>query len=166
MNLSTLSTLQLLYVAWLALAAGWDFLRMRIPNLLTGSLMLLFLVQGALDPFGTDWLSHLAAGLGMLVVVLPLFAFGWIGGGDAKLLAAVALWAGLQHLPLVLIVTALTGSVLMLLLISLRPLLWAVVSRFLGERALPYLPRCMEPGTGIPYGVAIALGGAAILLPS
>ena len=164
MSLSTLSALQLLYVAWLALAAGWDFLRMRIPNLLTGAIALLFLAQGALDPFGTDWLLHLAAGLGMLVVVLPLFALGWIGGGDAKLLAAVALWAGLWKLPLVLAVMGIAGGVLALMLIAFRPMLWGMISRFLGQRALPYLPRCMEPGTGIPYGVAIALGGAAILL--
>ena len=44
-------------------------------------------------------LLHVAAGAAVLAVTFALFAFGWIGGGDAKLAAATALWLGFDTLP-------------------------------------------------------------------
>ena len=52
----------------------------------------------------------LAVGVGMLVVGAGMFALGWIGGGDAKLMAAAALWVGLRGLAPFAIYTALAGG--------------------------------------------------------
>ena len=42
---------------------------------------------------------HVAAALAVLVVTFVFFSRGWIGGGDAKLAAATALWLGFDQLP-------------------------------------------------------------------
>ena len=56
----------------------------------------------------------------MLVVGAAMFALGWIGGGDAKLLASAALWVGLRGLAPFAIYTALAGGLLALGLVALR----------------------------------------------
>ena len=45
-----------------------------------------------------DFLMHLGAGAAVLVVAFACFAMGWVGGGDAKVAAGVALWFGFDHL--------------------------------------------------------------------
>jgi prepilin peptidase CpaA len=96
-----------------------------------------------------------------LLVGMGLFALGWIGGGDAKLLAACCLWFGWPDAQLFLLDTALAGGAFAFLLIMAR-----------GQLIRPFLPllggwagRLTQPGEPAPYGVAIALG-ALIAFPS
>jgi len=89
----------------------------------------------------------LLAGMGM-------FAAGWIGGGDAKLLAAVSLWLGLSAMPVFLIVTALAGGGLAVLLMNVRS---SWVQPYLAS-APAWIARLATPGADVPYGVAIAVG--------
>ena len=63
---------------------------------------------------------HLAAGALVLVVCFGLFAAGWIGGGDAKLAAATALWFGFEQLLPYLAVAGVVGGVLTLAILMLR----------------------------------------------
>lgn len=96
---------------------------------------------------------HLAAGFVVLSGGAALFAMNVWGGGDAKLLAAVSLWTGFPDLPRLLLVTALSGGILAL--------------AALAAPRLPFLAvwgrRCRIE-RGVPYGLAIALGGVDWLL--
>jgi prepilin peptidase CpaA len=56
----------------------------------------------------------------MLVFVFGLFARGWIGGGDAKLAAAIALWLGFDHLSDYAHSASILGGLLTVSIILLR----------------------------------------------
>ncbi|HEY5084239.1 MAG TPA: prepilin peptidase, partial [Rhizomicrobium sp.] len=83
----------------LAAAAGWDLASFTIPNFLSAALLAVFAVFAFAAGLGFAAIGwHLAAGLVGLFVGFTLFALGYIGGGDAKLFAAVALWLGFRDL--------------------------------------------------------------------
>ena len=67
-------------------------------------------------------LWHAGAGAIVLVVTFVMFSFGWIGGGDAKLAAATALWLGFAHLFDYLVYASVLGGALTLALIQFRTL--------------------------------------------
>jgi prepilin peptidase CpaA len=147
-------TRMLLFPGLMAFAAVSDMLTMTISNRIS-----LILIAGfaGLAVFGGmslhDVMSHLGAGAAVLVVAFACFAFGWIGGGDAKLAASAALWFGFDHLLNYLVYASLFGGALTLLLLQFRqwPLPYA-----LGGQA--WLMRLHHKDTGIPYGIALALG--------
>jgi prepilin peptidase CpaA len=95
-------------------------------------------------------LSALVAGMGM-------FAAGWIGGGDAKLFAAVSLWLGLGALPAFLLTTAIAGGGFAMLLMNVRS---SPLRPYLSTGP-QWLARLATPGAEVPYGVAIAVGALA-----
>jgi prepilin peptidase CpaA len=102
-------------------------------------------------------LMHVAAAAIVLVVAFICFAQGWIGGGDAKLAAATALWFGFDHLFEYLVYASLFGGVLTLVLIQFRTLpLPAPLAR------QPWIMRLHEEGGGIPYGIALAAAALAV----
>ena len=79
----------------MAFAAASDLLTMTISNKLVVALVVGFVLLAPLT--GMDWQTfgmHWAAGGIVLVGAFLFFAVGWIGGGDAKFAAAVALWLG------------------------------------------------------------------------
>src|ERR1700742_2496864 len=83
----------------LAAAAGWDLASFTIPNFLSLALVALFavfIICAGLSWHAAGW--HLLAGLLGLCIGFALFALRYIGGGDAKLFAAVALWLGFLNL--------------------------------------------------------------------
>ncbi|WP_417489157.1 A24 family peptidase [Maricaulis sp.] len=148
-------------VALLLYGAFTDATRFIIPNWLTIAVAVLFPVAAVLAGFGwADAGNHLLAGLLALVLGMALFAPGWIGGGDAKLFAATALWFGWPGLAGFLIHTVLLGGVLVLvLLIARKALPMAGISpETLDGSAL-------APAAPVPYGIAIA-GGALWSLPA
>lgn len=144
----------------MAYAAANDLLTMLIPNRIS-----LLLVAGFTAVACTGIMSwpeigaHLGAGGLVLVVTFTLFAFGVIGGGDAKLAAATALWLGLDQLTDYLLVASLAGGALTLGLLAARaqPLPYAVAR-------LPFALHLHDRQTGIPYGIALA-GAALFVLP-
>ena len=100
---------------------------------------------------------HLAIGAAALAAGMGMFAVGWIGGGDAKLFAASALWLGWPALLTYLAVTGLAGGLLAVSLLGLRsPYLRPYL-----VRGPAWFSRLAEPGENVPYGVAIALGALA-----
>ena len=137
------------------LAALSDITSFTIPNRISALLFLAFfpaaLALGRpLGEIGADvavFAVALLAGMGM-------FAAGWIGGGDAKLLAVASLWLGLAAMPVFLLVTALAGGALAVLLMNVRSP-W--LQPYLGN-APAWLVRLASPGADVPYGVAIATG--------
>lgn len=141
----------------MAFAAAMDLLTMTIPNRVTLGLALAFFASAPLMGLGaSDIAMHMAAGAVVLVAGIALFAVGGFGGGDAKLLAAAALWIGFEQLVAFLALTAVCGGVLALAILYYRRL------PILGIRAPDWAMRLHKQGGGIPYGIAIT--GAALLV--
>ena len=101
-------------------------------------------------------LEAVGVGVAFLVAGIVMFALRWIGGGDAKLLAACALWLGWPAAAAFLVWTAVAGGVLALALLSSRK--WASYYPGVGPQ---WFARLMEPRGDIPYGLAIAAGALA-----
>jgi|SRR5450432_3511450 prepilin peptidase CpaA len=151
----------LLFPAMMAFAASTDLFTMtisnRVPLVLAGGFCALALLDGM--PL-IDVASHLAAGFLVLGVCFAFFARGWIGGGDAKLAAATALWLGWAQLYEYLLYASLFGGVLTLLLLEFRRRL---LPPMLAKQA--WVARLHEPNGGVPYGIALA-AAALLVYPS
>ena len=148
----------LLFPALMAFAASSDLLTMTISNRLSlalaGAFFLLTLVTGmSLATIG----MHLAAAALVLAVCFGFFSQGWIGGGDAKLAAATALWFGFDHLLDYLTYASLFGGLLTLVLIQFRKL---PLPGALARQA--WILRLHDAGGGIPYGIALAAAALAV----
>jgi prepilin peptidase CpaA len=144
----------------LAAAAGWDLASFTIPNFLQGLLIVSFLAFAAAAHLGAPGISsHLLAGCVGLIVGFTLFALGYIGGGDAKLYAALVLWLGLKDLMPYTLVATVLGGVLTLALLALRRL--PLPAPFARQG---WILRLHDSDAGIPYGVALA-AGAFVVLP-
>lgn len=141
-------------------AASYDLLTMQIPNRFPAALAIAFLALALLSglPLSTIGI-HLLAGLAVLAATFALFAFGFLGGGDAKLASAVALWLGIEQALPFLVLTALFGGALSLIVLAFRSI---PLPGFL----LGWTPalRLHEKGAGVPYGVALA-AAALIVFP-
>jgi len=139
-------------------AALADLFTMTIPNRIS---LVLIAVYFALAlylrlPLATVGL-HVSCGVAMLVVTFTMFQLGLIGGGDAKLAAATALWLGWQLLFDYGLIASLAGGVLTVSLVILR--------RYdLPEKLLSvgFIAKLAQKNGGVPYGIALALAGLAI----
>ncbi|MBV8888147.1 MAG: prepilin peptidase [Alphaproteobacteria bacterium] len=144
-------------------AALEDFRRLIIPNTLIVALCLLWPLYLA----GAPSLAGILAALGCAAVIFILgavcFAWGYIGGGDVKLLTAAILWAGPAGAPALLAVTGLLGGLLALVLLTPVGAQAAQAGRLLlGGADLP------APGAApiqVPYGVAIAAAALIVIVP-
>jgi prepilin peptidase CpaA len=148
----------LVFPLLLAFAALSDLLTMRISNrvviLLAASFCAVALLIGMpLQEFGL----HLACGAVVLAVAFAFFAFGWIGGGDAKLAAATSFWFGFGLTLPYLLYAAVLGGSLTLAILSLRRL---PLPGFLVR--VTWVHRLHDRHTGIPYGIALAAAGLLI----
>jgi len=150
----------LLFPALMAFAASSDLFTMTISNRVSLALIAgFFALALVMGMNASDLLSHTGAGLTVLVVTFVFFAFGWIGGGDAKLAAATALWLGFDHLFEYLIYASIFGGVLTLLIIKFRVL---PLPQFLARQG--WVMRLHQNNAGIPYGIALA-AAALIIYP-
>jgi prepilin peptidase CpaA len=101
---------------------------------------------------------HFAAGALVLVVTFALFAIGGMGGGDAKLLAATAVWMGFGILLLeYLVLGAVFGGLLTLAVLRFRN---SPVSTLAAQNM--FLRHFADHKTGIPYGVALGVAGLVV----
>jgi prepilin peptidase CpaA len=147
-----------LFPAAMAFAAASDLVSMTISNRVSLALIAGFLVVAWLT--GMAWADigrHFAAGAVVLVVAFGFFARGWIGGGDAKLAAATALWLGFSHLLEYLLLASIAGGALTLILLQLRTL---PMPQFLAGQK--WIARLHSFDTGIPYGIALAIAGLLV----
>lgn len=143
------------------LSAGYDLWMFRIPNILPLALVFLFFSVAVPNAAGIDWVSQLGACLLTFVGGAVAFRFRLMGGGDVKLFAATALWAGLPMLLPLIALTALFGGALVLMLKLVAPSILGLLAK------LPLvnpqmIPQFLVAGREVPYGVAIA--GAALVL--
>jgi prepilin peptidase CpaA len=148
------------FPALMVFAAISDLLTLTISNRISIALAVLFIAMAfACGLPATEILWHLACGGVMLIFVFGLFARGWIGGGDAKLAAATAIWLGFDHLGDYALSASALGGLLTVAIILLRK--WPLPGVLLARQ---WIARLHAPGTGIPYGVALASAGV-ILYP-
>ncbi len=148
----------MLFPALMAFAAASDLFTMTISNRVSLMLAGGFLVLAALTGMPLQQVMlHLAAGLVVLVVAFGCFAMGWVGGGDAKVVSAAALWFGFSHLLEYLLYASLFGGALTLLLLQFRQ--WPLPYALGGQQ---WLQRLHDKQSGIPYGIALAVGALAV----
>ncbi|HYD99100.1 MAG TPA: A24 family peptidase [Alphaproteobacteria bacterium] len=137
-------------------AAVCDLRAYIIPNRLPLILALAFAGYAAATP-EIGWLGHLLTGAAAFAAGALLFARGWIGGGDVKLFAALALWAGPARISDTILVMSLSGAAAALALLAWR------ARRAAAPEAGPPLAQPM------PYGIALAAAGlwlaADLLVP-
>src|ERR1700704_6489490 len=148
----------MLFPALMAFAAASDLFTMTISNRVSLALLGGFLALALLGGMGLhDILSHLGAGATVLVAAFACFAMGWVGGGDAKVAAGVALWFGFDHIFNYLLYASLFGGALTLLLLQFRQ--WPLPSLLTGQA---WLLRLHDRQSGIPYGIALAVGAVMV----
>lgn len=142
------------------MAAGRDLGWRIIDHRLVAGLLVLWGGHSALSGWGWETtLSHLGIGGLAFAVALAFYALGWIGGGDVKLAVPVFTWAGPQHGFGILVLVTAVGAALAVVGLAasllLRQTLPAWLRRGLG---------LVSTDRGVPYGVALAFGGAAAAL--
>ncbi|MBM1172009.1 A24 family peptidase [Microvirga arabica] len=148
-----------IFPALMAYAALSDLLTMKIPNWLTGGLAVVFPVIALLVGMDISALiNHILAGIVLLAAGVAMFVPGWMGAGDAKLLAGIGLWFGWGTALIdFLLLTAVAGGGLTLVILVIRsiPLPTFALS-------WDWLQRLHNKKKGIPYGIALA--GAGLLV--
>lgn len=149
-------------------AAASDARGFVIPNRAVVAMAALFpvhllarvIASGSIAPVMSDGLMALVLAGVVLIAGFGLFALQLVGGGDAKLAAAAALWAGSDNILPFLIVASLAGG-----LLAAAVLLWrAAFPQLEGEPAHENLGTRLKKGlkTPVPFGVAIAAAGLFI----
>jgi prepilin peptidase CpaA len=142
----------------MAFAAFSDLFTMRISNKLVLALVATFFILALLADLPLSEIGmNLACAAVVLVFAFAFFAFGWIGGGDAKLIAATTLWLGLGVMLPYLIYASLLGGALTLLLLAARR--YPLPERL---RAIGWIDRLHDAKTGVPYGIALAIAGVLV----
>lgn len=144
----------------MAYGAASDFFTLTIPNRLVLALLVGFAVMAPMVGMDLNTLLlHVAASAVVLFCAFVFFAFGWIGGGDAKFAAVIVLWLGWSHTLDFVLASALFGGLLTLIIIFFR-------SKMLPAFALrqAWLFRLHDPKAGVPYGIALA-AAAMIVYP-
>jgi prepilin peptidase CpaA len=141
---------------WLAVI---DVRSRRLPTNIVLAVGALFFVDALARRMPVDdVIVHLLLALGVFLVCAVLFAARMLGGGDAKLASVIFLWAGLALSLPALTLISLIGTVVSLISLATRSM--NPVQRLMPMRAL-----AMFSGTrGVPYGVALALGGGLVIV--
>jgi prepilin peptidase CpaA len=139
-------------------AAAMDLFSMTIPNRISLVMIAGFFCLAPFAGLGPYEIGmHILAGALMLAITVGLFAMHYIGGGDAKLASAVALWLGFGDLLEYAVCASLLGGVLSIAFLLFRqvplPYAWA--------RA-PWIERLHAPQSGIPYGIALSIAGLIV----
>jgi prepilin peptidase CpaA len=139
----------------LAVAAFSDLFTMTIPNRVSAILLGAFILVAPLAGLSLPLIGmHLAAGVIVFSACFTLFALNVMGGGDAKLLTASAIWFGFNNsLFEFLIYVSIFGGLLTLLILMMRRQENTILAS-----GLP-VPPLLFTAKKIPYGIAIGLGG-------
>lgn len=142
MSGETIKIILLCVLAGLLAAAAITDIRSRIIsnhlNIAIAVLAPLYWLASGI-PAWPDMAIQLALGIGTFGIFALLFAFGLMGGGDVKLLAAIALWFPWQAMGLLLVIMALLGGVVTAITV--------IHHRMTSRLGRPE----------VPYGVAISL---------
>ena len=162
------TTVLVFAIAILAIIAYGDMHTRRIPNALAVAIAVLGLVRMILDHDLVAAGHTLAAAAAVFAVAFLLFSRGIVGGGDAKLVAAMALLIGYQDLFGFLLLTSICGGALALAILArdkFRPRFW-ILSRPARKPSATQAIGCIAAPARrtVPYGVAIAAAGVIMLI--
>lgn len=146
------------FPAVLAVAASMDLVTMTISNRICAALAIgYFVVAFAAGVPPAAILVNVSCAAAVLAVMFALFAFGVIGGGDAKLAAATSLWLGWGMMLDFGLTAAVYGGVLTLFILFGRRL---VLPMWLSRHQ--WIARLHDSETGVPYGIALAAAGMVL----
>lgn len=137
----------------MAFAAASDLVSMTISNKVSLALIAGFMgfaIYMGMPAGEIAW--HWAMFALVLVVGFTLFAFGAIGGGDAKLAASTALWLGWEHIMVYLVAAAFFGGLLTLVMLKMRNV--PLPDRL---EKVDWIARLHRADEGVPYGIALAM---------
>lgn len=159
----------MLFACGLTLAgAVTDLTHLKIPNVIPATIIGTFIIAFGLDytlndhSYFQSFTSHALTFLIVFVVMMGLFFANLFGGGDAKLIPAVALWVGGYGIPTFLMLTSIFGGVLAIIGLTLRKT--TVGQQLLNKlTTLPYMgsgwfSALLKEESKVPYGIAIAIG--------
>ncbi len=142
-------SLFLCFPALVVFAGSYDIFSRTISNRVCLLIVLGFLpAAAAIGLDATQIALHVSCAIAMLAAGFALFAAGWIGGGDAKLFAAAALWFGWGDIADYATTSALIGGALALAVVGFR----------FAARSLPLAMPVPASRPELPYGAALALG--------
>ena len=140
-----------------AFACVKDMSSLTIPNWVNAGIALAFLPAAAIGIATSPEITigvvgwHLLVGFITFIVCFILFTVGAFGGGDAKMIPAVALWMGPYGVAPFMLGLAAAGGVLALAVLYAR--------KTIPEAFAPGFVRAtMQEGEGVPYGLAISAG--------
>jgi prepilin peptidase CpaA len=142
----------------MAFAAANDIFTMKIPNKIPLALVASFIAVALLTGMPMETFGiNMAIGFAVLVATFALFAMNLLGGGDAKLIAAGAIWMGPDHVLEYIVFITVFGGVLSLAILGYRKFIPATAF------SMPYWAQRLHQDQGpIPYGIAIAAGALAV----
>ena len=147
------------FPAMVIIAGLYDITTFTIPNWISAALALAFIPAAFLT--GSSWAEVglcVAVGLGCFILAVGMFAMNWIGGGDAKLMTATAVWMGFGiNLVGYLVTSAFLGGLLTVAILSYRGSALAV---YTGQNI--FLRNLADKSRGIPYGIALAAAGLVL----
>ena len=148
----------LIFPLLMAFAGSSDLLTMRISNTVVFTLALAFFLMAFMVGLPMEQIGmHVACAMLALLFGFAFFAFGWVGGGDAKLVAATTLWLGFGTVLPYLVYASLLGGALTLMLLAGRRL--PLPERL---RAIKWIDRLHDNKSGVPYGIALAAAGLLV----
>jgi prepilin peptidase CpaA len=150
---------QFCFIFLVSYAAISDYQRLKIPNWVSSSLCAAFLLYAGFFLTGSQFLGHVAAGATLFAIAIIFYALGMFGGGDAKLLGAIALWAGPHQIYELAFLTGIIGGAMGMMLLGLRGLLRQRPA-LCGPVPLDRIVVWARDGV-CPYGLAI--GSAALI---
>ena len=147
--------LAILFAALLALAALEDLWRLKISNWICAAIIVAAFVAVVVAGPVADLWQNVVVFAGLLAIGTPLFAYGKMGGGDVKLLAATGLWFDLAGAGRMIVAVMLAGGAVAIFVLMMRAIKWNQEQR---DRIA-----ILRVKGGIPYGLAIAIGALATL---
>lgn len=150
----------LLIVNYAAIIAATltDFFTRKIPNIHCAAMALPAVIYGLLAGVNGA-ISHLLCGLVVLAIGIVLFRRKILGGGDVKMLAALALWFLPNQLTYFVLMTLICGGVVGAIFLT------GIIISILINRWAPNLKvPLMRLDQGMPYSLAIAGGFTAAAL--
>lgn len=144
---------RLLILAIAALSVLWaaasDIKKFRIPNAASTVCFATAIIYASLTP-QYNWLMHIGAFVVLFVICFALFHFGWLGGGDVKLISAMGFWTGFAYLLPFLLIMTVAGAVL--------AVSFAVIKALRGRSKAGETKNTEAWRTAaMPYGVAISV---------
>ena len=140
----------------LLVATAYDLTKFRIPNMIPLVLVGLFILKISSGIETGALAMHVIIAMLALVLGFLAFAAGLLGGGDAKLIAALALWFGPDSFAEFITITGVTGGLVALLLMLLRRLIKAEALSVDGMRPSPPY-HILDKSAPLPYALPITV---------